>query len=315
MNVEETPRLQQDAASESLTEMASLEVLDHEHIEWKHVRRTAFLIHQYLRYDYSGPIADLNHRLVIVPPTHHLDQSRIVHRLDVSSPDAGVTTRSDSFGNVVVDVQVPVVEGFIEFEAWIVAERRTGVPSYLQAGDVIDERLLAPSSRTHPDEALRQAAADLRAGNGSDIELVRHINSWVYGHMNYAHDVTDIHTTAADALSRGRGVCQDFAHVMIALCRLCDIPARYVSGHLLGEGGTHAWVEVLLPEPPHGTVRVWPFDPTHDREPGLSYVTIAIGRDYADVAPTSGTFRSSHNGRLSTRKRVGLTAVEYESVG
>ena len=61
------------------------------------------------------------------------------------------------------------------------------------------------------------------------------------------YGVTSVRTTAAQALAGGRGVCQDFAHVMLALCHIVGLPARYVSGHLLGQGGTHAWVEVVVP--------------------------------------------------------------------
>ena len=80
-------------------------------------------------------------------------------------------------------------------------------------------------------------------------------------------------------------MCQDYAHCMLALCRLCGLPARYVSGHLLGEGGTHAWVEVLraAPDGPEDALRPVAFDPTHDRRAGLKYLTVAVGRDYDDV--------------------------------
>lgn len=291
------------------SEMTSLEVLDHEHVEWDRVHRTAFLIHQHFRYDYPGPIEDLNHQLIIVPPDRHLDQRRVVHRLEVSPDEGEVTSRHDAFGNLVLDVQVPYIEERIDFEAWIVVERRSDYPAYVDARHLADRRLLDPSSRTQPDDALRSLASDLRAEGQEALDLARRINTWVHQHMRYEHDVTDIRTTAAEALALGRGVCQDYAHIMLALCRLCGLPARYISGHLLGEGGTHAWLEVLLPAE-HGA-RVWPFDPTHASEPGLSYVTVAVGRDYADVAPTSGTFRASHGGRLSSRKRVGLAAVDY----
>jgi transglutaminase-like putative cysteine protease len=121
--------------------------------------------------------------------------------------------------------------------------------------------------------------------------------------------VTTVETTAAEALALSHGVCQDYAHIMLALCRLCDLPARYVSGHLLGEGGTHAWVDVLLPAPSEAVAVA--FDPTHGREVGLSYVTVAVGRDYRDVAPTSGSYKATYKGRLSSERRVGLTAVQY----
>ena len=131
--------------------------------------------------------------------------------------------------------------------------------------------------------------------------------------ISYMPDVTGVRTTASHALALGKGVCQDYAHIMLAICRLCGIPARYVSGHLLGEGGTHAWVEVLLPDSaaPGGAVAV-PMDPTHNRRCGPTYITIAVGREYRDVAPTSGSFRAPYCGELTAFKRAGLVALEHD---
>ena len=99
---------------------------------------------------------------------------------------------------------------------------------------------------------------------------------------------------------------------MLALARICGLSARYVSGHLLGEGGSHAWVEILVPHPQHPeSVSAVPFDPTHVRRAGLRYVTVAVGRDYADVAPTSGTYDGEYEGLLTTSKRAAVTSVEY----
>ncbi|HYN17041.1 MAG TPA: transglutaminase family protein [Actinomycetes bacterium] len=90
------------------------------------------------------------------------------------------------------------------------------------------------------------------------------------------------------------------------------MPTRYVSGHRLGEGGTHAWVEVLVPDRSRpGLLAAVGLDPTNARRTGHGYLTVAVGRDYADVSPTSGTFEADHGGRLSSSKRVGITAVEY----
>src|SRR6266508_5776309 len=75
------------------------------------------------------------------------------------------------------------------------------------------------------------------------------------------------------------------------LCRAAGIAARYVSGHLAGDGGSHAWVEALVPDPDRpGESVVEGWDPTHDRPVGDGYVTVAVGRDYADVAPLSGSY-------------------------
>jgi transglutaminase-like putative cysteine protease len=129
--------------------------------------------------------------------------------------------------------------------------------------------------------------------------------------MSYRVGATGIRTTAAEALALGVGVCQDYAHIMLALCRVCGLPSRYVSGHLLGQGGTHAWVEVVLPtRDGTGDAIASAFDPTHASRGGLGYVTIAVGGDYSDVAPTSGTYFSSARGHLVTSKSVTLTALE-----
>ena len=91
---------------------------------------------------------------------------------------------------------------------------------------------------------------------------------------------------------------------MLALCRLCGIPARYVSGHLLGEGGTHAWLEVIEPDMDGGGAVAVAFDPTHDRRANRKYVFVAAGRDYADVTPTSGSFDAPYLGVFTTTRRV-----------
>ena len=114
-------------------------------------------------------------------------------------------------------------------------------------------------------------------------------------------------TTAAEALAAGRGVCQDFAHVMLALCHLLGLPARYVSGHLLGQGGTHAWVEVIVPRARHAEALA--FDPCNGRRTDSGYVTVATGRDYSDVAPASGSYIGTSRGRLTAGRRVGVLAA------
>ena len=296
------------------TRLAALDLLDHEHVDWERVQRTAYLIHQHLRYEYPGPIEDLHQQLMIIPPDHHGDQRLVLHHLDVSEPTVEISQQHDTFENLVLNLSVPRVDQAIDFEAWIVVERHAvRGPHYLSDTWLSDPRLLEPSALTGPDDMLRQAAAMLVAEGHQGRALARRINEWVYQALRYERGITDIHTTAAQALALGQGVCQDYAHIMLALCRLCGLPARYVSGHLLGEGGTHAWVEVLVPaaEQPQMAM-VLPFDPTHGREADLSYLTIAVGRDYQDVAPTSGTFRASYRGQLSARKRVGLTMLEYE---
>ena len=118
----------------------------------------------------------------------------------------------------------------------------------------------------------------------------------VHERFEYVPEVTGVGTTVPEVLAHGTGVCQDFAHVLIALCRAAGIPARYVSGYTVrdtasdaptrGAGASHAWVEAFTPT--HG----WRgFDPTNDLVASEHHVKMAVGRDYRDVPPTQGTYR------------------------
>ncbi len=295
------------------TDMSIVNLVDHQQIDWARVQHSTYLIHQHLHYDYPGPIHDLQQCLMILPPRQYGGQSLLNHRLNVTSSTVETVYREDSFGNTEIQLCVPYIEHSIDFEAWILVERHAELePVQLPPDPAISKRFLQPSLLTQPDDALREVATMLNAQGKQGLELAQQINEWVYQYMQYAHDVTGIRTTAAQALALKQGVCQDYAHIMIALCHLCNIPARYVSGHLLGEGGTHAWVEVILPaEQQPDTLLAVPFDPTHGRQAHMGYVTIAVGRDYFDVAPTSGTYRAAYSGQLSAHKTVGLTTYEY----
>ena len=115
--------------------------------------------------------------------------------------------------------------------------------------------------------------------------------------------VTGVQTPAAMALHLGKGVCQDYAHILLAVLRLLGIPARYVSGHLLGEGAPHAWVEALVEDASAlGVPRSSPTIRPTVAARASNYITVAVGRDYADVAPTSGTFSGPATGRLSAEQ-------------
>ncbi|HKW70505.1 MAG TPA: transglutaminase family protein [Candidatus Dormibacteraeota bacterium] len=272
--------------------------------------RASYRVSQTFRYEYPEPIRDLSHRLVVIPPERFGDQRRLWHEVSVRLDGARLESRSDRFGNVIFEVFAPRVAEVIEFVAELSVERQTLQPHRLADGWLADGYLLQPSRLTEADGRIMRAADELADSAEWGLELADRINDWVYQSMTYRYDVTGVRTTAAEALAIGGGVCQDYAHVMLALCRACGLPSRYVSGHLLGQGGTHAWVEVVLPtNDGTGDAIAHAFDPTHASRGGLGYVTVAVGGDYSDVAPTSGTFLGAR-GRLVATKRVALTEVE-----
>ena len=301
-------------ADDTLGELiGTLGSIDHDEIDWLNVRRATYLIHQRFHYQYQGPIHDLRHRLMIVPPDYHDDQRLVTHKISVSGCNVATERSYDTFGNVILDFSLDRVDGEVEFTAWIVAEREAVVDGPEEPDTFTsDVRLCASSRLTEPDDALTTVAAQLRATGAAGLDLADLINHRVYEHLDYRSGATTVQATAAEAWAGGAGVCQDYAHCMLALCRLCDLPARYVSGHLLGDGGSHAWVEVLVRHSQEADAQqAVPFDPTHDRRAGLKYITVAVGRDYADVPPTSGTFDAPYAGELTTHKRAAVTSVEY----
>ena len=276
---------------------------------WIDQHSAACLIRQKFHYEYTGPIRDLDQRLIIVPPERHGSQRLVTHRLEVSSPTTEVHREIDQFGNLVLRLLIDHVPDEIDFLAWIVVEHEQNERPIVVDRDLFESPVLrSPTLLTEPDRALHAEALNFEADTLDPGTLARAINQHVYESMRYEPGSTDIATTAAEAFANRSGVCQDYAHIMLSLCRICGLPARYVSGHLLGEGATHAWVEVLLQDEEHpARVRALPLDPTHGVEPGVEYVTVATGRDYSDVAPTSGTFISAHQGTLSAHKHAALS--------
>ena len=208
--------------------------------------RVVYRIRQRFRYTYDGPAADLVHRLVAVPPRRHGDQTCRRAHVAVSAPDARLTWQRGPDGLRVATVRIPVVPPVLDFDITVEVERVTAAgPPALPASALSSRRLLAPTRLTEPSPELVAAARSLACED--PVLTARRICSWVHQRIAYAAGSTDVTTTAAQALAGGRGVCQDQAHVMIAMCRAVGIPARYVLGHMLGEGASHAWVEVIVP--------------------------------------------------------------------
>jgi transglutaminase-like putative cysteine protease len=285
---------------------------DHDATDWSRCQRIVYHVQQRFCYRYAAPIWNLRQRLVVVPRPVHGNQRLLSHRLEVSQARLRRRTRADRFGNVVLGISIPKVEEVVDFDVSLFVERLSGQGPHLETPtrQALNVYLL-PSALTRPDAALRAAAAELAHSGEKGSDLASAVAGWVYRRMSYGFDRTGVHTTAGQALAAGHGVCQDYAHVMLALCRLLGIPARYVSGHLVGEGGTHAWVEVLQPVTDQA-VEILAWDPTHDRPTDLRYITVAVGRDYRDVAPVSGTYCAPHRGWLSASRRVRVAQVDHE---
>lgn len=140
---------------------------------------------------------------------------------------------------------------------------------------------------------LDRVSSDAWAGAANTFEFAVRLTQHLYQRFSYETGNTTVKTTAEEFCQTGKGVCQDFAHLMLALCRARGIPSRYVSGYIdtgqdaavRGDAATHAWVELLMPG------RVWVgFDPTNNQIVSSQYVQVAVGRDYQDIVPTRGVY-------------------------
>lgn len=281
-------------------------LLDAAELDLDAARRVTYVLRQRFRYDYDGPAYDLDHRLVVVPRARHGSLRRRLHSVEVSVAGARVRHRRDAYGNVVVQVGVDVVPASIEFALVAVVERAgPRVDAALPRSALSDPRLLRPTRLTTADEAIRELADGIRAQSSDHLEFAERCCAQVRAAIGYEFGITSHSTTAAQALAGGRGVCQDHAHVALAVCRAAGVPARYISGHLLGESGTHAWVEVVVPD--GDRARALAFDPCNGGRAGSRHLPVAAGSDYADVAPTSGRFDGAGQGRLSADKQLGVT--------
>jgi len=267
------------------------------------------VLEERIRYAYSQPVANVRQRLRIVPPPLHGRQRRRRWHLAVHGVESSrQRTFLDRFGNVTVDVSVPQVADVVEFSLEVEAE-----PDGSRQVDhvVADGRYLRHTRLTAPDEALTELA---RGGEQGDVAA---LCERVHDSILYEWGVTSVRTTASEALAGGRGVCQDYAHIMLAACRIAGLAARYVSGHLTGEGGSHAWVEVLHPHPTR--LNMWTaegWDPTHNRRTHVAYLVVATGRDYLDAAPLSGTYEGREaSNALDVDKRLELATPAGHPMG
>ena len=279
--------------------------------DWSRVTRAVYRVRQHYRYSYSGPVWDIKQRLIMIPRAHDGDQRVLQHDLAVRGNEGEVdlTWIGDGFGNRVANVSVPRVALAIDFEATFQVERDATMSGARRSApwkaDGRRSRYLQPTALTAPDERLRDAAHEIFRSSDDPRERAERAHNWASGSITYQYGVTGYTTPAAMALHFEKGVCQDFAHILLALLRILTIPCRYVSGHMLGEGAAHAWVEALLEDAAlPGEVEIIAYDPTHHRRTRLDYITVATGRDFADVTPTSGTYGGPALGRMASTKQA-----------
>jgi transglutaminase-like putative cysteine protease len=278
-----------------------------------------YTIRHKTRFRYSNPISQSVMEVRMQPRSE--GAQRCLRFQLTTTPRSQVTAHRDGQGNTVHSFDVPGSHAqlTINAEAFVRTLSPPELPETLTPDDwtaldaltATDEHwdYLMPSRFTQPSALLHALAGELQVVRRDDpLRFLRELNTAIYHHFEYAPDSTRVDSPIDDALQERRGVCQDFAHVMIALVREIGIPCRYVSGYLFHRGGandrsadsaTHAWIEALLP----GLGWVG-FDPTNNLIAGERHIRVAIGRDYADVPPTRGVFKGKAESELTVSVQV-----------
>jgi transglutaminase-like putative cysteine protease len=286
-----------------------------------------YSIRHFNRYRYSKPVSQSTLEVRMHPRSEYT-QRCFTFELTVN-PKARLFSYMDHIGNTIYhfDMPQPHSELTIVADALVDVEAPEDLPGSLgpDAWRELDELvgrddywdMLMPShfARSSPELEGLAAKLGVDARNGRDpLTLIQDLNRNLFEELEYGKEITTVDSPIEDALRSRRGVCQDFAHIMIALLRDLRIPSRYVSGYLFhdpaykdrsAEGATHAWVEALLPS--LGWVG---FDPTNNLVTGIRHIRTAIGRDYADVPPTKGTLLGSGSASSDLKVRVRVTPSE-----
>ena len=286
------------------------------------------------QYHYDRPVRESVMELWMQPQKGGT-QRLVSFELELDPP-AQLFSYADAFGNAVYHFDVPQPHERLSITARSAVETQPDptLPDALDMGEW--ERLRGDFVRGENFDFLRHHGFAIetealkafvlqhdidRLKSFDPLTAVRALSTKIYNSFAYEPGVTDVESPIDLALKSGRGVCQDFAHIMIAICRAWGIPAKYVSGYLFTDrqagdrsdpDATHAWVEVFLP-----TTRWIGFDPTNNVIAGERHIACATGRDYADVPPSRGVYKGDGESQLAvgvTVKRARSAFIEPEFI-
>ena len=269
-------------------------------------------------YDYDAPVrASFNE--VRLQPTSSGGQNCHAYALRIS-PHTECKIYYDFYTNIVHFFELPEPHDFLGIESSstvstssrLLAENHEVAPLDQLQGLARIERcfdFLQTSTLLFLDAEVWKLAMDATVGCTDIWQASLAIMHFIHANFTYSPLSTDVNTPMSEVIQTRKGVCQDFAHVMIGMCRTLKIPARYVSGyiyngpheHLNGAQASHAWCEVYLPGIGwHG------LDPTNNRQVDEHHVKIGVGRDYADIIPVRGQYRGTGKKTMSVDVKVSL---------
>ncbi|MCR5447202.1 MAG: transglutaminase family protein [Schwartzia sp.] len=228
--------------------------------------------------EFSTAVTKHNFLLRCIPA--EMPEQRILsYNLSILPDGAATSMGEDPFGNRYCTGHVEKEHDELRYTLQGTAYR----DDFMRHESTPEPFYLYPSPLTQPTKELREFFETLPS-SGSPLEIATEISDMVHGHFSYTPGATSVSTTAGEAYLQAEGVCQDYAHVFITLCRMAGIPARYVSGLSVGEGASHAWAEIWDDGFWYG------IDPTRGCAVHEGYLKLCVGRDYSDCPLERGVF-------------------------
>jgi transglutaminase-like putative cysteine protease len=286
-----------------------------------------YKIRHITEYQYQETVSIGHNRLCLVPLNYNGQKCISSSIKIVPAPDEQVY-QTDYFGNTLLFISIYkehaqlgiTSESVVEIERRTIADRAYGLPL---VWDEVNNRVafqsevyadvmqyILPSVHVPYSDAIRKFVSDCFPNGATLWNGCQSLMQKICSSLDFTPGFTTVNTPVESVLMSRKGVCQDFAHLMIACLRNLGLPARYVSGYietapppgkekLVGSDASHAWVSVYFPE--IGWVE---FDPTNNLLPSYNHIAVAVGRDYFDVAPIKGIIFSSGKQNITVKVDV-----------
>jgi len=279
-----------------------------------------FKIRHITKYNYETTVRDSANQIMLYP-VKDAHQSVLQHTITITG-DPVVALFVDAYGNQVGTFtharphQELVIDSKLLVETYETPAPDDSSPQELQwlELDTLKSKLafIDFARQDEKIEALGEFKTIIEAErerNGTPLAVARNLCEYVYNHFAYQKGITTVESTIDEVWKLRSGVCQDFAHVLLVMLRLTNIPARYVSGYICpkkngmrGEGATHAWVEAYIPF--YGW---YGLDPTNNSGTGEAHVKLAVGKHFVDCSPIKGSYRGTSHHTLDV-----TVSVAYE---
>ncbi len=235
----------------------------------------------HMRLTFSDAVRDHRFSLKCIP--HDTDMQRIEGATMSVYPDHITSEDTDSHGNITLFGYTNEYHNFFGFD--VKGYATTGIAEYEKAGELHRVGMYKyQTAITRHGEKIIAFYRNLEMTDLSNEDKAQLIMEKLFESFRYGQGFTNMSTTAEQAFVGGIGVCQDYAHIMLSLCRMERIPCRYVAGMMMGEGSSHAWVEIWDEN------RWLGFDPTNNKRVNDEYIKISNGRDYGDCLVNQGIF-------------------------